>query len=163
MAYEPKQVKLPIAKRPMTIGPLRFGIDIDGTISQAPRHFKKLIDALLDRQNEVYIITGRPENERPKTEVLLRCLGIRYTDLLMRPVDWTAGVPEFKVVMVQEKRVDIMIDDDEMNCWAIEQETEALAAHMLPIPEMADAARIRDQVRAEEQRQSWKGEVSDPK
>ena len=126
-------------KQPVAEEPLRFGIDVDGTISQAPHHFKDLIDALLEHGSRVYIITGRAEDMRQKTEELLDCLSIRYSELVMRPIDWPGTVTEFKVRMVREKKVHLMIDDDARNCWAIEQKTQALAAHMLPIPEMPEA------------------------
>jgi uncharacterized HAD superfamily protein len=130
-------------KRPVTKEPLRFGIDIDGTISQAPKHFKRLIDAMLMLGNEVYIITGRREYIRPQTESLLLDFEINYTDLIMRPDDWERSVAEFKVKAVDEKEVHMMFDNEEENCWAIQQQTPALAAHMLPIPEMPEAHEAR--------------------
>ncbi len=134
-------------KRPVAMEPLRFGIDIDGTISQAPRHFKRLIDALLSRDDKVYIVTGRLEDRRRDTQELLDCLGIRYTELVMRPSDWQSTVAEYKAKVVQEKGIHLMIDDDETNCWTIEQQTPALAAHMLPIPEMPEAREARAELR----------------
>ncbi len=123
-------------KRPVRAGEgLRFGIDIDGTIAQAPRHFKRLIDALLDTGNQVYILTARREATREETVALLAALGINYSGLIMQPDDWLAGVPEFKVHAVREKELHLTMDDDPANCWAILQQTEALAGHMLPIPE----------------------------
>ncbi|MCL5958806.1 MAG: hypothetical protein M1358_05715 [Chloroflexi bacterium] len=139
-------------KRSIAPGPLRFGIDIDGTISQAPRHFKRLIDALLDRGNEVYIITGRQEDRRRQTQELLDCLEIRYTELVMRPEDWQGTVAEFKVQEVRDRDVHLMIDDDTANCWAVEQQTQALAAHMLPVPEMPEAKAAKARMRRRERK-----------
>lgn len=134
-------------KRPVAMEPLRFGIDIDGTISRAPHHFRRLIDALLDRGNEVYIITGRTEDMRQQTEALLDCLGIRYTDLVMRPVGWKSDVTDFKVREVRKRKLHLMIDDDPEICWAVEQQTQALAAHMLPVPEMPEARAAKARLR----------------
>ena len=114
---------------------LRFAIDVDGTISQAPHHFRRLIDALLQSGNEVFIITGRRESLRAETAALLSGFGITYTDLVMRPDSWPASVADFKVQAVKERDVHLMVDDNISICWAIQQQTEALAAHMLPIPE----------------------------
>ncbi len=124
---------------------LRFGIDIDGTIVQAPRHFKQLIEALLAHGDQAYIVTGRWESRRGETEALLKSLGIGYTELVMRPDDWQGTVPEFKVQVAHEKGLHLTIDDDERNCWAIAQQTEALAAHMLPIPETSEAGVARSE------------------
>lgn len=129
------QLKRPVAAREG----LRFGIDIDGTILQAPRHFKRLIDALLAHGDQAYIITGRQESLRQETEVLLADVGIAFTELVMRPDGWQGTVPDFKVQAVRERRLHLTIDDDERNCRAIAERTEALAAHMLPFPETADA------------------------
>ncbi|MDI7275301.1 MAG: hexose kinase [Anaerolineae bacterium] len=127
-------------KRP--VGPrerLRYGMDIDGTITQAPRHFKRLIDALLQAGDEVYIVTARPESDRPGTEALLASLGIEYHELLMRPDDWPRSIADYKVQAVQERELHFLMDDDPRNCWAVIQRTDALAGHMLPIPETPEA------------------------
>ncbi len=123
-------------KHPAPPGALRFGIDIDGTISQAPIHFKRLIDALLMRGDEVHIITARTEEKRQETVDLLKAFSIDYSELVMRPLDWLGTVGEFKVHEVRQRGIHMMIDDDIDNCWAIELETPALALHMLPIPEI---------------------------
>ena len=115
---------------------LRFGIDIDGTITQAPSHFKRLIDAMLMADDYVVIITARDEGRRAETEELLGILGIRYDELVMKPIEWPGPVPEFKVKAVQERNVQLMFDDEETNCWAIQQQTSCLTAHALPIPEL---------------------------
>jgi len=128
---EPGAPKRPLAQHE----PLRFGIDIDGTISQAPRHFKRLIDALMAAGNEVYIVTARRESIRASTMDFLSSLGIRCTEVIMLPDDWPRAVPEFKAMVARERRLHLTFDDDKANCWAVEQRTEALAAHMLPIPE----------------------------
>lgn len=123
------------AKRPVPReSGLRYGMDIDGTITRAPRHFKRIIDALMDNGDTVYILTARPESRRQPTIDLLNQLGIRYHELLMRPDDWAGTIPEFKVARVVEKEMHITIDDDEANCWAINEHTMCLAAHMLPFP-----------------------------
>jgi hypothetical protein len=137
------------AKQPVLAEPLSFGIDIDGTISQAPRHFRWLIDALLRRGDNVYIITARPENRVRETEAFLASFGIGYTELVLFPMDWTGTIADFKVKVVLERGVHMMIDDDIENCWAIEQRTPALAAHMLPIPEMAEAHEVKEKIRHE--------------
>lgn len=117
---------------------LRFGIDIDGTISRAPKHFKRLINALLDSGNLVYIVTARDAGRREETEQFLYSMGIRYTRLVMKPIDWPYSVPDFKVAVVKEKDLHMLIDDEEANCWAVEQRTRALAAHMLPAPPLLE-------------------------
>lgn len=125
-------------KEPVRREHLRFGIDIDGTITQAPRHFKRLINALMQTGNHVCIVTARDESRRAETEAFLADLGIRYDTMIMCPTDWQGTVPEYKVKVVQEKDLHMLIDDDEANCWAIELHTRALAAHMLPIPELPE-------------------------
>ncbi len=152
---DPKQVEPRSPKRPVEMEPLRFGIDIDGTLTQAPRHFKRLIDALLNLGNEVYIVTARTEDQREQTLSHLRCVGIGFTELVMRPKDWQGTIAQYKVSWVQEKRLHLMIDDNEENCWAVQQQTEALAAHMLPIPEMPEALEAKalfDRGNADQQR-----------
>ena len=115
---------------------LRFGIDIDGTITQAPSHFKRLIDAMQLVGNYVAIITARDDGRRAETEELLELLGISYDELIMKPIEWPGTVPEFKVLAVREHDVQLMFDDEEPNCWAIQQQTQCLTAHALPIPEL---------------------------
>lgn len=117
---------------------LRFGIDIDGTISRAPRHFRRLIDALLDSDNLVYIITGRDAGRRDETEQFLCSMAIRYTSLIMKPIDWQQTIADYKAVVAQEKDLHMMIDDEEETCWAIETRTRSLAAHMLPAPPLPE-------------------------
>ncbi len=77
-------------------------------------------------------------NSFPETLELLDLLGIRYHDLIMKPLEWTGTVPEFKVVAVREHDVQLMFDDEEGNCWAIQQQTQCLTAHALPIPELQE-------------------------
>ncbi|GEM_PF-5668292 len=122
--------KEPVVRR------LRFGIDIDGTITQAPSHFKRLIDAIMDAGNYVAIITARDDGRRAETEELLSLLGIRYHDLVMKPIVWPGTIPELKVQAVKEYDIQLMFDDEEPNCWAIQQQTQCLTAHALPIPEL---------------------------
>ncbi|HUV04274.1 MAG TPA: hypothetical protein VMX94_04130 [Armatimonadota bacterium] len=139
------------AKQPV-IHRLRFGIDIDGTITQAPKRFKRLIDALIADDDYVFIITGRDTGRRQETEEFLKSLRIRYHDLVMKPIDWPGTMPEWKVKAVTEANVQLMFDDEEANCWAIQQRTQCLAAHALPIPEMeeefADLLRVRPRAKA---------------
>lgn len=113
---------------------LRFGIDIDGTISRAPKHFKRLINALLDSGNLVYIVTGRDAGRREETEQFLYSMGIRYTRMIMKPIDWPYEMADYKVEVVRDKDLHMMIDDEEPICWAVEERTQALAVHMLPVP-----------------------------
>lgn len=123
-------------KRP--VGPrerLRYGMDIDGTITQAPRHFKRLIDALMAVGDYVCILTARLESTRVETEALLAALGIHYDELLMRPDDWPYSIADYKVQQVRDRELHLLMDDDPRNCWAVIQRTDALAGHMLPIPE----------------------------
>lgn len=117
---------------------LRFGIDIDGTISRAPIHFKRLINALLDTGNTVYIITARDASRRQETEDFLYSLGIRYTSLIMKPIDWPHSIPDLKAEVAADKDLHMFIDDEEENCWAVEMRTRALAAHMLPAPPLPE-------------------------
>ena len=126
-------------KRPVRVGErLRYGMDIDGTITQAPRHFKSLMDALLAAGDYVCIVTGRLEHRRRETEAFLASMGIQYDELIMCPNSWLWTVADFKVEVVRQKQLHLIIDDDPRNCWAVTQRTEALAAHMLPIPEMPE-------------------------
>jgi len=117
---------------------LRYGMDVDGTITRAPRHFKRLIDALLEAGDHVYIVTGRWERQRQETEDLLASLGIQYSELLMRPDGWRRSIADFKVQAVRERALHMLVDDDPRNCWAVIRRTDALAANMLPIPETAE-------------------------
>ena len=113
---------------------LRFGIDIDGTISRAPKHFQRLINALIAAGNLVYIITARDAGRRQETEEFLAALHIRYHWLIMKPLDWPSTIPDYKAEVVLEKNIHMLIDDEEENCWAVELRTQALAVHMLPAP-----------------------------
>ena len=129
---EPEALKAPVKTH------LRFGIDIDGTISRAPKHFKRLINALLDTGNLVYIVTSREPDSRQETEKFLYSMGIRYTKLIMKPVEWPDSIPDYKVAVTREKDLHILIDDEEPNCWAVEIKTRCLAAHMLPTPPLEE-------------------------
>lgn len=113
---------------------LRFGIDIDGTISRAPKHFQRLINSLIGAGNLVYIVTARDAGRRLETEAFLASLRIQYHWLIMRPIDWPYSIPDFKVKVVLEKDLHMLIDDEAENCWAVELRTQALAVHMLPSP-----------------------------
>lgn len=113
---------------------MRFGIDIDGTISRAPKHFQRLINALMATGNMVYIVTARDSSRRQETEEFLATLHIQYDWLIMKPVDWPYSIPDFKVQVVLDKDLHMLIDDEEENCWAVEIRTQALAVHMLPTP-----------------------------
>jgi len=113
---------------------LRFGIDIDGTISQAPKHFQRLINSLIAAGNLVYIVTGRDAGRRQETEEFLASLHIRYHWLVMKPIDWPYTIADYKVQVVLDKDIHLLIDDEEENCWAVMLRTQALAAHMLPTP-----------------------------
>lgn len=115
---------------------LRYGMDIDGTITQAPRHFKRLIDALRAAGDCVYIVTARRESTRLETEALLASLAITYDELIMQPDDWLLSVADFKVQAVRQKELHLLMDDDPENCWAVVQRTNALAGLMLPIREV---------------------------
>lgn len=126
------QEKQPVIHR------LRFGIDIDGTITQAPKHFKRLIDALMEDDDYVFIITGRDEGRRQETEEFLKSMCIEYHRLVMKPIDWPGTMPEWKVKAVRETNVQLMFDDEEANCWAIQRQTHCLMAHALPIPEIGE-------------------------
>lgn len=117
---------------------LKFGIDIDGTISRAPKHFKRLIDALELTGNLVYIVTARDAGRREETERFLSILGIHYHSLIMKPIEWPGTIPEYKAEVVRLKEMHMLIDDEEPNCWAVQEWTQALAAHQLPIPEMPE-------------------------
>lgn len=117
---------------------LRFGIDIDGTISRAPKHFQRLINALIGAGNVVYIITARDEGRRQETEEFLASLRIRYQWLIMKPIGWPHTVPDYKVQVILEKDIHMLIDDEEENCWAVELKTQALAVHMLPAPTLSE-------------------------
>ncbi|MHB0912311.1 MAG: hypothetical protein ACYC2Y_02550 [Armatimonadota bacterium] len=124
------QSKQPVVHR------LRFGIDIDGTITQAPKHFRRLIEALVEDDDYVYIITGRDEGRRAETEEFLASLRIRYHRLVMKPIDWPGTIAEYKVQAVRDAEVQLMFDNEAETCWAIQQQTPCLAAHALPVPEI---------------------------
>lgn len=106
--------------------PLVFGIDIDGTITAAPRHFKKLIDSLIASGNEVIIVTGRDSGRHDETVKLLESLCIQHTRLVMKPLDWPDTMPEYKVMACRRERVDILIDDEYPNCLAVGHETQTM-------------------------------------
>jgi uncharacterized HAD superfamily protein len=127
--------KEPVAQK------LRFGIDIDGTITQAPMHFKRLIDALMDNGDTVCIITGRDDGRLVETTAFLKSMCINYDELVMKPTDWPGTMPEWKVKAVIDTDVQLMFDDEEPNCWAIQQQTRCIAAHALPIPEVREEHR----------------------
>lgn len=121
---------------------LRFGIDVDGTISRAPKHFQRLINALVAAGNIVYIVTARDATRREETEQLLASLRIRYHWLVMKPVDWLLTIADYKVQVVLDKDLHLLIDDEAENCWAVELRTAALAVHMLPSPVLPEEFEI---------------------
>jgi hypothetical protein len=84
---------------------------------------------------------------RRETEELLKNLGIKYTSLVMRRENPRGTVAQYKVQMVQKFGIHMMIDDSAEICWAVEEQTPALAAHMLPIPEMPEALAAKTRLR----------------
>lgn len=81
------------------------------------------------------VVVGPPgAGKTTHAERLARFAGVPFLsagDLLREEV----RAHSFKVRAVREKRMHLTIDDDKRNCWAINEQTEALAAHMLPFPE----------------------------
>jgi hypothetical protein len=88
---------------------MKVGIDLDGTITDAPALFSLLTHALLGMEgNEVHIITYR-DMLREDVEDDLQRYNIRYTRLhLPKPDD---DAPEWKSRLATELDLDIMFED----------------------------------------------------
>lgn len=91
---------------------------------------------------------------RGQAEEFLDSLCIDYDHLVMKPVDWAQTMPEWKVKAVRETNVQLMFDDEEPNCRAIQQQTPCLAAHVFPIPQ--HEAEIEELKRISERRRRRK-------
>lgn len=84
-------------------------MDRDSTI---PEMMEKVRE--LERDHEIVIVTGRPEEYRARTEKWLKANGIRYTQLFMRPQgdhrpDYT--VKEDVLRHIPKARIALAIDD----------------------------------------------------
>ena len=105
---------------------MRIGLDIDGTITQAPEFYSIMTRALLLTGNEVHIISYRKTNLAEYTYAQLRKWKIQYTKIHMTAEDIAA--PEWKAKIAKEMRLDIMIDDDIANLMAMPKEVKRLCA-----------------------------------
>jgi uncharacterized HAD superfamily protein len=109
------------------MGKLKVGLDIDGTLTEAPKVFRKLTDG-----TKLILITGRPESNRKETESYLKSNKIRPDKLFMYPDDADPdGVAEWKADLVTSEGIDIMFDNNHTNAHVINAATNAVAGHIL--------------------------------
>ena len=82
-------------------GPLVIISDIDGTLVAGGRRNEKVWSFIQREEGSLYIITGRPESRRARTEQLLARLDITYSRLIMNDGS-TANSPQFKKAAAEE-------------------------------------------------------------
>lgn len=92
----------------------RIVSDIDGTVFNAGKPIKKVIDYIRKNSEEVVFLTNRPESERKKTVSDLKKVGLKYESLIMNTTGESA--PVFKKDVIKKmvdggRRVAEFIDD----------------------------------------------------
>ncbi len=113
---------------------IKIGLDLHGVINKDPNFFSNLSIMLMNRGNEVYIITGEEDSEKLRNEI--NKYNIKYTDVfsvttyrkeagykvsylngdktqpMMDEMVWNTS----KAVICFENKIDIMIDDSLIYC-----------------------------------------------
>jgi ribonucleotide monophosphatase NagD (HAD superfamily) len=74
--------------------------DIDGTILNGDEPIRATVDYLAQTEEEIYIVTGRNEEQRAATVRALAAAGVEYENLLMNPGS-TSDTLNFKRVTAQ--------------------------------------------------------------
>jgi hypothetical protein len=117
---------------------IRLGLDMHGVINAAPKLFSNIACAMLERDNEVYIVTGREVTDELLDELracnMINDGGSLYTDILSitsyqkqlgTPVCYLNDDPtqpmmdprvwnQSKAVLCATANIDIMIDDSSL-------------------------------------------------
>lgn len=100
---------------------MHLAIDLDRTITAAPKLFAKLLAALHEAGEEVTVLTGGdPDKDGEAKEQLLTeagCAGL-YDKLKIVAKDGP-GLPENKAVWCKKHDVDVFIDNDLANCGTV--------------------------------------------
>ena len=89
---------------------MKYGIDIDGTISFLPEFFALLTKALIDNGHEVHIITYRSKSNRFDTMKDLENWSISYTELHMAGYS-DSPMHLWKASLAEKLNIDVMFDD----------------------------------------------------
>lgn len=117
---------------------IRLGLDMHGVIDVAPKLFSNIACAMLERGNEVYIVTGREVADELLVELracnMINDGGLLYTDILSitsyqkqlgTPVCYLKDDPtqpmmdpkiwnQSKAILCGAAGIDIMIDDSSL-------------------------------------------------
>jgi hypothetical protein len=87
---------------------MKIGLDLDGTITDAPEFFS-LITSMIISQHEVHIITYR-EDAKENVAAELDGYGVKYTEIHLPP--WNSeSAPAWKREIAETLDLDIMFED----------------------------------------------------
>lgn len=87
---------------------MKIGLDLDGTITDAPEFFS-LLTNLFTPQHEVHIITYRDDNKED-VAAELKSYGITFTDIHLPPWE-EKDAPAWKRKIAKELDLDVMFED----------------------------------------------------
>lgn len=107
---------------------MRLGLDLDSTITAAPKMFKALAEAVRADKGTVHVITGHDDNEGPITpkhyqdvKEILDNLGVPYDIIYIAP----EPLPANKAAYCKKVGIDFFIDDNKKNVKAVRKVTNA--------------------------------------
>lgn len=104
-------------------GPIKLGLDMDDTVTDAPRWFAARLRDLRSRGGRVWIISSRSDlpEVRAFTATQLRNWEIEVDGIILQPqdpapdapadLDWFSRSLWFKVSACRELGIDLMVDD----------------------------------------------------
>lgn len=87
---------------------MKIGLDLDGTITEIPKLFSVLSNALVATGNEVHVITYRQDNKQIVAEELSQ-YGVAFTDIHLPKPDDDFRV--WKGKLVRQLDIEIMFED----------------------------------------------------
>jgi hypothetical protein len=89
-------------------------VDIDGTIFQARKPVRKVIDFVNKFQGKVIIVTARDEAQRQTTVKQLKAARVKYNELLMRTEDIPQETYKATIAadLISEYAVNLVIEND---------------------------------------------------
>ena len=90
---------------------LRIGLDLDETITAAPRMFRILTRTLFEAGHEVHIVTYRPDSNADQIAADLDAMGIRWSKI-HHPSGFMTPPAPWKRAIAETYGFDFVIDDD---------------------------------------------------
>lgn len=116
---------------------MRFGLDIDGTVTQMPDVFQAICRSLMRAGHHVYVVTAaRPGRHNPdkntkagrQAELARYGMkpGIHFDDIVLAWGDDHRAVAEAKARICEELHLAVMFDNDPLNVAACREVTNVL-------------------------------------